>query len=104
MPKIGAKLSLAEYSVPQIWAFPADKSMNIEWNELKTIFRCQLTHVGGLIHQKMRLRALLFDLWPFENSASFWEGFWRPSQYLLTQPIYLQILRRQGVYSEAKIT
>ena len=59
----------------------------VEWT--KKIFQCQFTHVGGLIHQKMRLRALLFDLWPFENSASPWEGFGgRLSICQLNQYIY----------------
>ena len=30
--------------------------------------------MGGLIHKKMRLKAFLFDLWHFENSAYPWEG------------------------------
>ena len=40
------------------------------------------------IHKRIRLRALLFDLWPFENSTGPWEGLRPPSQYLSIQPIY----------------
>ena len=44
---------------------------------------------------RLKLKALLFDLWPFKNSAWPWEGLLPPSVYLSIQPIYLQILRRQ---------
>ena len=39
----------------------------IDWT--KNYFICHVTHVGRLSLKKMRLKALLFNLWPFENPA-----------------------------------
>ena len=41
----------------------------------------------GCFTKRMRLGALLFELWPFENSTGPWEGLLPSSQYLSIQPI-----------------
>ena len=68
------------------WKCPSQR-LNIDWNEPKTISDVNLLIWEGYFTKRMRLRALLFDLCPFENSTGPWEGLLPLSQYLSIQPI-----------------
>ena len=55
------------------WKCPSQR-LKIDWNEQKTISDVNLLIWEGYFTKRMRLRALLFELWPFENSTGPCEG------------------------------